>query len=166
MKKKKVYVLYHILDIKKGTIEELGCFSSKEEAEEAKLEESFEYNDSTLKIVEEFRCKDNDDDLFAEAELVGEILDDIRDGKAEVIETPVVDVVVRHDQPRHSIKTVNVDKEEKPTVVISKTFDEEDDFRRIVLGRKSEPMDKTTACIILGAAAVVATGLIFAACRK
>lgn len=161
MKKKKVFVLYHFVD-KKGTVEELGCFSSKEEAEEAKLEESFEYNDSTLKIVEELR-KSNEDDLFAEAELVGEILDDIKDGQAEVIETPVIDVVVRHDQPRHNIKTI---KEEKPTVVISKTFDEEDDFRRIVLGRKSEPMDKTTACIILGAAAVVATGLIIAACRK
>lgn len=166
MKKKIVYVLYHILNVKKGTIEELGCFSTREEAEEAKLEESFEYNDSTLEIVEELRCKSDEDDLFAEAELVGDILDEIKDGKAEVIETPVVDVVVRHDQPRHSIKTINIDDEGKPKVVISKTFDEEDDFRRIVLGRKSEPMDKTTACIILGAAAVVTTGLIIAACRK
>jgi len=155
--KEKVFVLY--LQKTKKQVEELGVFSEKEDAEEAKLEESFEYGSDKLFIKEEFRKKS-----LREIELEGDILDTIienggneekKDEEVKVTEevkevTTVV--VVTPPQPVIPIP-VSVVTSTTTSKVVDST---EEQLRKVV--KKKKPMSTTgkIVCIGLGCIAVAA----------
>lgn len=159
--KEKVFVLY--LKKTKKQVEELGVFSEKEDAEEARLEESFEYGSDKLFIKEEFRKKS-----LREIELEGDILDAIIENGSneekkdeevkvtkEVKEVTTV-VVVTPPQPVIPIPVSVV------TSTTSKVVDStEEQLRNVV--KKKKPMSTTSkiVCIGLGClvVAAVATAL-------
>lgn len=160
--KEKVFVLY--LQKTKKQVEELGVFSEKEDAEEARLEESFEYGSDKLFIKEEFRKKS-----LREIELEGDILDAIienggneekKDEEVKVTEevkevTTVV--VVTPPQPVIPIP-VSVVTSTTTSKVVDST---EEQLRKVV--KKKKPMSTTSkiVCIGLGClvVAAVATAL-------
>lgn len=155
--KSKVFVLY--LQKTKKQVEELGVFSEKEDAEEARLEESFEYGSDKLFIKEEFRKKS-----LREIELEGDILDTIienggeEEKKEEVKEEVTTTVVVI--TPPQPVIPIPV-----PVVTTTKVVDssEEQQLRKVVMVKKKKPMSTAgkIVCIGLGcvAVAVIATAL-------
>jgi len=151
--KEKVFVLY--LQKTKKQVEELGVFSEKEDAEEAKLEESFEYGSDKLFIKEEFRKKS-----LREIELEGDILDAIienggneekKDEEVKVTEevkevTTVV--VVTPPQPVIPIPVSVV------TSTTSKVVDStEEQLRNVV--KKKKPMSTTSKIVCIGLGCIV-----------
>lgn len=153
--KSKVFVLY--LQKTKKQVEELGVFSEKEDAEEARLEESFEYGSDKLFIKEEFRKKS-----LREIELEGEILDTIienggEEEKKEEVKEEVTTTVVVITPPQPVIPI--------PVVTTTKVVDssEEQQLRKVVMVKKKKPMSTAgkIVCIGLGcvAVAVIATAL-------
>lgn len=154
--KSKVFVLY--VKKTKKQVEELGVFSDKEDAEKAKLEESFEYGSERLFIKEEFRKKS-----LREIELEGEILDTIiengssekeekKEEKEEVTTTTVV--VITPPQPVIPIPV--------PVVTTKVDSSEEQQLRKVVMVKK-KPMSTTGKIVCFGlgciAVAVIATAL-------
>lgn len=155
--KSKVFVLY--VKKTKKQVEELGVFSDKEDAEKAKLEESFEYGSERLFIKEEFRKKS-----LREIELEGEILDTIiengsseeeekKEEKEEVTTTTVV--VITPPQPVIPIPV--------PVVTTTKVVDSSEEQLRKVVMVKKKPMSTTGKIVCFGlgciAVAVIATAL-------
>lgn len=149
--KERVFVLY--VKKTKKQVEELGVFSDKEDAEKAKLEESFEYGSDKLFIKEEFRKKS-----LREIELEGEILDTIiengnsEEEKKEEVTTTVV--VITPPQPVIPIPV--------PVVTTKVDSSEEQQLRKVVMVKK-KPMSTTgkIVCVGLGciAVAVIASAL-------
>ena len=151
--KEKVFVLY--LQKTKKQVEELGVFSEKEDAEEAKLEESFEYGSDKLFIKEEFRKKS-----LREIELEGDILDAIIENGGneekkneevkvteEVKEVTTV-VVVTPPQPVIPIPVSVV------TSTTSKVVDStEEQLRNVV--KKKKPMSTTSKIVCIGLGCIV-----------
>lgn len=153
--KERVFVLY--LQKTKKQVEELGVFSEKEDAEEARLEESFEYGSDKLFIKEEFRKKS-----LREIELEGEILDTIiengncEEEKKEEVKEEVTTTVVVITPPQPVIPIpVPVVTTTKVKVVDSP---EEQQLRKVVMVKKKKPMSTTgkIVCIGLGCLAVAA----------
>jgi len=149
--REKVFVLY--LQKTKKQVEELGVFSEKEDAEEAKLEESFEYGSEKLFIKEEFRKKS-----LREIELEGDILDAIIENGGneekkneevkvteEVKEVTTV-VVVTPPQPVIPVSVV--------TSTTSKVVDStEEQLRNVV--KKKKPMSTTSKIVCIGLGCIV-----------
>ena len=155
--KEKVFVLY--VKKTKKQVEELGVFSDKEDAEKAKLEESFEYGSDRLFIKEEFRKKS-----LREIELEGEILDTIiengsseeeekKEEKEEVTTTTVV--VITPPQPVIPIPV--------PVVTTNTKVDSSEEQLRKVVMVKKKPMSTTGKIVCFGlgciAVAVIASAL-------
>lgn len=155
--KEKVFVLY--LQKTKKQVEELGVFSEKEDAEEARLEESFEYGSDKLFIKEEFRKKS-----LREIELEGDILDAIiengsceEEKKEEEVKEEVTTTVVVITPPQPVIPIpVPVVTTTKVKVVDSP---EEQQLRKVVMVKKKKSMSTTgkiVCCIGLSCLAVMA----------
>lgn len=158
--KEKVYVLYRTIN--KTKKEELGIFSSKDEAEEARLEAELEYNSSKLFIREEMREK-SFADIDAEGEVLEAILGDDEDKDFQE-EEKVVNVVV-------VTATATTPPEPKPILVIEKKVtvtssdlsSEDKQLKGVISTRK--PVSTATTLVVVGGI-IIAGVVIAAACSK
>jgi len=157
--KEKVFVLY--LQKTKKQVEELGVFSEKEDAEEARLEESFEYGSEKLFIKEEFRKKS-----LREIELEGDILDAIiENGGNEEKKNEEVKVT----EEVKEVTTVVVVTPPQPVSVVTSTTSKvvdstEEQLRNVV--KKKKPMSTTGKIVCIGLGCLVVAAVATAALSK
>lgn len=142
----KKFVVYQLVGNNK--LKKIASFDKEEDANDVVNELTLEGVD--VKVEEEV---EDDDALFSAAEKEAEIVKEVIDGDAIVVETPKVDVVVRKPTTSRTIV------EETTIVRRHNVPNNDDDFRRVV----RRDSDESVAPLVIAGAILVAGAIIYAA---